>query len=152
MRKGMGVRRKGNSPHKNDPDENPGELGSAFGRFRTACSHAQENAAGRKVSGKNAAPLQLSFRIAARRFRVEPKRKREEYVFRLERIIRTCENALNNPGAMEKIQLKAAEVIIKAIKISYEIVREADIEDLERLAAEIKAKLEERGQQSSSGT
>jgi len=117
-----------------------------FHSTQNACPRAQEDAARKQIPREDAAPIRLSLRVAARRFRIEPKRKREEYMSRLERIIRTCETPFNNPKAMEKIQLKADEVIIKEIKMSYEIMREAEIENLERLVVEIKAKLEERDQ------
>jgi len=62
----------------------------------------------------------------------------------LERIVAVCEEAMNDAEALEEIQLKAAEVIIKAIRMSYAIVREVDIENLERHAEEIKKRLAER--------
>jgi predicted ATP-grasp superfamily ATP-dependent carboligase len=65
-------------------------------------------------------------------------------VERLERIIALCEEALCDPGAVEGAQLKAADVIIRAIRMGYSIVREVDVEDLERRAEEIKERLEER--------
>ena len=74
---------------------------------------------------------------------MRPGVKRGEYVERLERIIALCEGALCDPAALEGAQLRAADVIIRAIRMGYAIVREVDVEDLERRAEEIKARLEE---------
>ena len=49
-----------------------------------------------------------------------------------------------DPEAVEAIQLKAADVIIRAIRMGYTIVREVDIENLERHTKAIQRSFEER--------
>lgn len=109
---------------------------------------SEKNEAGRTPNRSYEATLRVGYKgaITLRRVSIKPSRKRREYVKRLERIIAICEEALVNPEALEEIQLKAADVIIRAIRMSYTIVREVDIENLERLATEIKRELEARHQ------
>jgi glutathione S-transferase len=113
----------------------------------------EEPGAGRAPGGEDEAPIRIVFKgfITLRRVRIKPDKKREEYVARLERIITACEEALTDSDALEEAQLKAADVIIRAIRMSYVIVREVDIENLERVAQEIKRRLDERARQGQAG-
>ena len=89
------------------------------------------------------AGIEVKVILQPRRVRISPREKREEYVARLEELISFCEGILNNPEAYEELQLEAARVIIQAIRMSYSIVREVDVENLEQLAEKIKKALEE---------
>lgn len=59
-------------------------------------------------------------------------------------MVGACEAAMGDAGALEDAQLRAMDVLIRALRLSYVIVREVDIENLERQAEEIKGRLEER--------
>jgi hypothetical protein len=135
-------------------DVEPGqaEPGSVVGASGSSGAGSAADGAGGASGGGDEASVRLSFTLRLRRVRIRPKEKREEYVARLERIIELCESVLNSQGLMEDIQLKAADVIIRAIRMGYTIVREVDVENLERITAEIKAKLEERDRESSRKT
>jgi hypothetical protein len=125
------------------------ESGSVVGASRSVGAGSAEDGAGGSSGGGDEASFRLSFTLTLRRVRIRPKAKREEYVARLERIIELCEAVLSDAGAMEDVQFKAADVIIRAIRMSYVIVKEVDVENLERVTAEIKAKLEERDREGS---
>lgn len=92
---------------------------------------------------KAAAYQRIGIKVTVRRVRIKPDEKREEYVRRLEKVIRFCEGVVNNPSAAEIIQLMALDVIIRAIRMGYTIVKDVDVENLERYTEEIKAQLKE---------
>jgi len=121
------------------------ELRPVSGACGTTSIVPQEAGEGGQASKEAEAPIRISYRgvITLRRVRIEPSKKRGEYVQRLEQLISICEEALSDPQALEEIQLKAASVIIRAIRTSYAIVREEDVENLEQLAQEIKRQLAE---------
>ena len=137
----------GADSHDVKPDQ--AESGSVVGALGSSGAGSAADGAGGASGGGDEASFRLSFTLRLRRVRIRPKEKREEYVARLERIIELCEAVLNDAGSMEDVQLKAADVIIRAIRMGYTIVREVDVENLERITAEIKAKLEERDRESS---
>jgi len=122
------------------------ELRHASGSGTATGPVPEEDGAGRETRQEAEAPLRLGFKgvITLRRVRIKPEQKRKEYVRRLEGIVTLCEKALSDPEAVEGIQLKAANVIINAIRMSYAIVREVDIENLERQTKEIQRILEQR--------
>jgi DNA-binding Lrp family transcriptional regulator len=130
-------------PAEDDPHPHPEGRRPCPGH-EAARGGAAEDAEGGAPSGEDAS-LDIAFQgvIRFRRIRIEPAKKREEYIERLERVIALCEEALTRPGAVGRPQLRAAEVLIKALRASYEIVREVDVENLERLAEEVARKIEE---------
>jgi len=135
----------GDSAGQGDPEQDE-EGGEAAGPRGADGAGPEEDAGGGSAAGGAEAPARIGFRgfITLRRFKIRPGRKRREYVERLERIMAVCEEALSDPEAVEGAQLKAADVIIRAIRMGYAIVREVEVEDLERHAEEIKKRLEER--------
>ena len=135
---------KGDGADSCDVDSDQEESGSVVGASGSVGAGSAADGAGGASGGGDEASFRLSFTLRLRRVRIRPKAKREEYVARLERIIELCESVLNDVGSMKDVQLKAADVIIRAIRMSYVIVKEVDVENLERVTAEIKAKLAER--------
>jgi len=127
-----------------DVEPSQAESGSVVGASGSVGAGSAADGAGGSSGGGDEASVRISFALRLRRVRIRPKAKREEYVARLERIIELCESVLNDVGSMKDVQLKAADVIIRAIRMSYVIVKEVDVENLERVTAEIKAKLAER--------
>jgi len=144
------VERRRGDPLDDDAPEQDKERGPAE-RARGADDPGSEEAqAGWPPDGSDETPIRIRYRgvIVLRKVRIDPRSKRREYVRRLENVISVCEKALSDADALQEIQIKAAEVIIKAIRASYAIIREEEVENLEQLAQEIKAKLEERARPS----
>jgi hypothetical protein len=128
------------------PPEQDKERGQAPAPRRAHEPLPPEAGEGGQDSWADEAPLRLGYKgvITLRRVNIKPQKKRKEYVQRLEDIIGLCEEALMDPEAVEAIQLKAADVIIRAIRMGYTIVREVDIENLERHTKAIQRSFEER--------
>ncbi|MBD3206232.1 hypothetical protein GF319_07805 [Candidatus Bathyarchaeota archaeon] len=128
------------------PPEHDKERGQASGPSRTHEPMPTEVGDGGQDTWTDEVPIRLFYKgvITIRKVNIKPQKKRKEYIQRLEHIIGLCEDALMDPEAVEAIQLKAADVIIRAIRMGYTIVREVDIENLERHTKEIQRSFEER--------
>ena len=113
---------------------------------RADVPYPEETGEGEQAYGEAETPIVFGFKgvITLRKVRIQPEKKRKDYIKRLENIIKICETALSDPDTVQEIQLKAANVIIRAIRMSYLIVKEVDIENLEQHTKEIQAKLEKR--------
>jgi len=133
----------GDAPGHHDPE--PGKERGQAGPPRGDHGPRPEEAGAKwPAGGEDEAVHRFGIQVTLRRVRINPDRKRREYLERLEGVIKACESAMGDAGALEEIQLKAMDIIIKAIRLSYVIVREVDIENLELQAEEIKRRLEER--------
>ena len=86
----------------------------------------------------------VRLRITARRIRIEPDKKRRSYIRRLEGVMRTCDTIVADPETPEDVRVKALAVIIRAVKVCYNIVTDVEVEMIEAEAAEIRRALEER--------
>ena len=80
----------------------------------------------------------LTFTVTVRRVRINPEKKRSEYLHRLERVIRELNEMLQNPDTIKSTKLKAMDVMIKAVKACYTIVRDVDVEEIEEAVEKIK--------------
>lgn len=75
--------------------------------------------------------MRVRLEISARRVRVDPAKKKRSYIRRLERVMRECDKLISNPEGYKEIQVKAMDVLIRAIKVCYGIVVDVVIEQLE---------------------
>ena len=92
--------------------------------------------------------------ITARRVRIDPAEKRRRYIRRLEDVMRECDRIVSDPKGYEELQVKALAVLIRAVKVCYEMVTDAEVEMIEAQAEEIRRAVEERrrgGQEPPSG-
>ena len=92
----------------------------------------------RSLRRKGGASRQVKVRLTARRVRIKPEKKRAKYLNRLEKLIQELDGVIIDPEGVEHIQLKAMEVLIKAVRQCYSIVRDIDVEMLEVELEEIK--------------
>lgn len=145
----MAQRRKGDEDHNKAPEQNK-KLRPSTDPHRAPGTVPQEARDRGTPPEETETPLSLGYKgvITLRRFKIKPEKKRRDYVQRLENIVSICEAALSDPDSVQEVQLKAADVIIRAIRMSYTIVKEVDIENLERQTREIKRSLKERDQES----
>jgi len=68
--------------------------------------------------------------------------------------MRTCDGIVADPETPEDVKVKALAVLIRAVKVCYDIVTDVEVELIEEQAEEIRRALEERrrrGQEPSQG-
>jgi len=63
---------------------------------------------------------------------------------RLERVMKTCDAMVADTETPEAVKVKALAVLIRAVKVCYEIVTDVEVEQIEEQAEEIRRALEER--------
>ena len=98
---------------------------------------------GGSIHGSREASQEINFSITVRRVRIDPDAKRAEYLNQLEEMIRELNELLCNSGTIKSTRLKAMDVMIKALRSCYSIVRDVDIEVIEHEIEELKASAEE---------
>jgi len=96
------------------------------------------------MEGKSNRWQRIRLSITARRVRIEPDKKRRSYIRRLERVMRQCDKIINDPEGYEELQVKAMAVLIRAVKVCYDIVTDVEVEMIEAEAEKIRRALEER--------
>jgi len=79
---------------------------------------------------------QITFKIN-RKFTIIPTEKRRQYVEKLDKMIKRVENIINARKTKTKQRLRAMTVLSDLIKTSYGMVRDAEIEQLEREIEEL---------------
>jgi hypothetical protein len=84
--------------------------------------------------------VRVRLEITARRVRIDPAEKRESYVRRLEELMRRCDGIISDPEEVENVQARAMEVLIKAVRVCYRMVGDAEVEELEQEVEELKAR------------
>jgi hypothetical protein len=84
--------------------------------------------------------------ITPRRIRIDPEKKRLRYIRRLERLMRRLNDIISDPKGVEEIQLEAMRVLIRAIKVCYDIVSDVEVEMLEKEVEELKRRKERAGE------
>jgi len=78
--------------------------------------------------------------FSCRRARIDPGRKREELVGRLEEVMRVCDRVAADPGGFEEVQLRALDVMIRAVRACYGMVADVEVDGLEGQVEELKAR------------
>ena len=73
----------------------------------------------------------IRFSITVRRVRIDPVKKREQYIWRLEQLGRDLDNLISSPDVSQKIKLRAMNVLIQTVRTCYGIVRDVEVEGLE---------------------
>ena len=68
------------------------------------------------MEGKTDGTQRIRVSFTARRVRIDPRKKREEYIHRLERVMSECDMIVSDPEGYEDLQVKAMAVLIRAIQ------------------------------------
>ena len=92
------------------------------------------------VGGEGYEGFRVRLDITARRVRIDPAEKRGSYVRRLEELMRRCDGIITDPEGVENIQMRAMEVLIRAVTVCYRMVGDAEVEELEREVEALKAR------------
>lgn len=74
------------------------------------------------VVGEDHGSERVRLSITTRRVRIDPRKKRRSHIIRLERLMAECDGIVSDPEGFEELQVKAMTVLIRAIKICYELV------------------------------
>ncbi len=109
----------------------PPEPGQDHERRPPADGGGEEAEGGGEDGWEGEAPQPVRFFITARRVRIDPARKRENYLRRLEDLIEGLDRIVSDPEGVEQVQLKAMDIMIRAVRMCYHIVRDVDVEMLE---------------------
>jgi len=94
------------------------------------------------VEGEAERETKIRVFITARRVRIDPEEKRTQYIARLERLIADLDRIIANPKTSAKNRLRAMDILIRAVTSCYGIVRDAEVEQLERETEEVKTESE----------
>ncbi|MDP2899885.1 MAG: hypothetical protein Q8O47_02820 [Candidatus Bathyarchaeota archaeon] len=86
----------------------------------------------------------LRFSLTIRRVRIDPERKRVQYLRRLERLIRDLDGIIADPAGVEPIRLRAMDMMVRTVRMCYLIVRDVDVERLEHELEELKEENQRR--------
>ena len=81
----------------------------------------------------------LTLNITVRRVRINPEKKRVDYLVRLERMMNELNDMLSNPDTIRSAKLRGMDVMIRTVKACYSIVRDIDVEEIEDAVEKIKA-------------
>ena len=73
----------------------------------------------------------IHFFITARRVRIDPVAKREQYINRLERLLVQLDNVISSSEVSQKLKLRVMNVLISTVRTCYGIVSEIELEGLE---------------------
>lgn len=76
--------------------------------------------------------IHLKFRIHPRKFKIVPEEKREELIKTLDEMINRLIKLINARRTTTKLRLRAMTVLNDLIKTSYTMIRDVEIERLER--------------------
>jgi len=137
--------REGRRHNKNAVFRDQAELSKAKGSSRAASAGYESARKRRKAERKNSFSSKIRFQITVRKIRISPEKKRKTYIKRLERLIRILDRIIANPEGVEEIQLRAMEVLIKAVRLCYTIISDMEVEELEREVEDLKRREEKAG-------
>ena len=95
------------------------------------CSVRSQNS--RIMSSK----LTLQIHVHRRRFVIVPAKKREELVAILDDLIRRLMKIINSNRTKTTVRLRAVQALAELIRTSYTMVRDVEVEELERETEEL---------------
>ena len=122
----------------------PGEHEQDHRRRGAADGGGEEAQGGEADRGEVQAAERLRFSLTIRRVRIDPERKRVQYLRRLERLIRDLDGIIADPAGVEPIRLRAMDMIVRTVRMCYLIVRDVDVERLEHELEELKEENQRR--------
>jgi len=86
--------------------------------------------------------VNLKLRVYHREFRIVPEEKRADFVEILDRMIDRLVKVINAKKTRTRVRLRAMSVLNDLIKTSYTMVRDVEIEQLEREIVELESQAE----------
>jgi hypothetical protein len=95
--------------------------------------------------------LRVWLGITPRRVRIDPRKKRADYIKRLEQLMRECDRVISDPQGYEEIQVKAMAILIRAILVCYKLVTDEQVEALEEEFEALKRRIAERDRADKAG-
>lgn len=74
----------------------------------------------------------LQIRLCASRFVIVPAEKRQEFVAILDDLIKRLTKIINSNRTKTTVRLRAIEVLAELVRTSYTMVRDVEVEEIER--------------------
>ena len=81
--------------------------------------------------------LTLQMHLCASRFVIVPAGKREEFVAILDALMKRLMKIINSNRTKTTVRLRAIEVLAELVRTSYTMVRDVEVEELERETEEL---------------
>ncbi len=103
------------------------------------------------VARKSDGGQRVRLSITARRVRIDPRKKRRSYIIRLEKLMAECDRIISDPGGFEELQVKAMAILIRSIRVCYELVTDEQVDSLEEEFEALKRRIAERDREDKSG-
>jgi len=138
---GGGDRRDSETVHEDQIECSPAEEGHG-----APLEGGEETTEGEEVEGTGEEVEQIKLLITVRRVRIDPDKKRAKYIRRLERLMRELDEIISDPEGVEEIQIKAMAILIRCINVCYGMVRDVEVEMLEKEVEELKRRKEGAGE------
>ncbi len=85
----------------------------------------------------------LEIHLTPRRVVIKPKKKRNEYIKRLDKAIQTLEAIINSEKTHEKIRIQAANSLARLISTSYTMIVDIEVETIEKEIENLNKMMEE---------
>ena len=131
---------RGNKPGTDEPvHQDKGQHSSPETGHAAAPGRAEEEKHGEKRKRVRVPRDRIRFSITTRRVRIDPNKKRNSYIRRLEKIMRQCDGIINDPSGFEELQLRAIGLQIQTIKVVYGLVLDIELETIEKEVKDLKA-------------
>lgn len=86
--------------------------------------------------------VNLKLRVYHREFRIVPEEKRADFIEILDKMIDRLVKVINAKKTRTRVRLRAMSVLNDLIKTSYTMVRDVEVEHLEREIAELESQAE----------
>ena len=80
-----------------------------------------------QVGRENEGSSEIRFKVTVRRVRIDPQKKRREYVERLEELLKELDAIISSSSTPRKLKLRAVDTLVRVIRGCYEIVRDVDV-------------------------
>ena len=135
---------RGGSDHADDAEQDQEGVAGARGGHRPDVQGHKEAPEAPKVAGKGYGGQRVRLSITARRVRIDPRKKRAEYIWRLERLMRECDRIIADPEGYEELQVKSMAILIRSIVVCYDLVTDQQVEALEEEFEALKRRIAER--------
>jgi len=140
----MDRERRGGSRDEKGSKLDKAGVATPSGGSGTPLQNDSDDAEEEEVEGIPDKEQRVRLSITLRRIRIDPREKRIQYIKRLERLMEECDAIIADPEGYEDIQVQAMGILIRAIRVCYELVTDEQVEQLEEEFERLKRKIAER--------
>ena len=127
------------------------EVANASGGHDPPVRDDQGNAEAATMEREDDERLRVWVGITPRRVRIDPRKKRSDYIRRLERLMQECDKIISDPQGYEELQVKAMAILIRTIQVCYILISDEQVEALEEEFEALKRRIAERDRADKTG-